>query len=256
MSFTKSLAHGVDPAVPGTLRARTVMGRITVPPQPGRHVRFGRDKRPNVDLSVGADDQSVSRLHAEVTYQDNLWWLHNVGRQLIRLPRGQLMHKSADPVPLAAGYTPLFIRGSGYRHHLVELHVMSPYGDVLKDLHEAETVPPKIWEISETERLLLVVLGQRYLLYEETPRPLTYNQAEARLAALRPAERWRAGIIENRVEAIRYRLHEAGFPYPLRHDPSEGRPYDNNLLHNLLKGMVESTTLVPPDLDLLESDPE
>ena len=133
---------------------------------------------------------------------------------------------------------------------------MSPYGDVLKDLHEAETVPPKIWEISETERLLLVVLGQRYLLYEETPRPLTYNQAEARLAALRPAERWRAGIIENRVEAVRHRLHEAGFPYPLRHDPSEGRPYDNNLLHNLLKGMVESTTLVPPDLDLLESDPD
>ncbi|WP_275307405.1 hypothetical protein [Streptomyces yunnanensis] len=36
------------------------------------------------------------------------------------------------------------------------------------------------------------------------------------------------------------------------HDTSAGRPSDNSLLHNLLKGLVESTTLVPPDLDLME----
>jgi hypothetical protein len=254
MSVTQSLAHGVDPAVPGTLHARTVVGGIRVRPRPGRHVRFGRDERPNVDLSVGADDQSVSRLHAQVIYRDSRWWLHNMGRQLMRLPHGQLMHSSSEPVPLAAGYTPLFIRGSGYRQHLVELHVTSPYGEIRTDLHEAETIPPKIWEISETERLLLVILGEHYLLYEEAPRPLTYKQAEARLAYLRPKETWQAGIIADRIEAVRYRLHAAGFPYPLRHDKSEGRPYDNNLLHSLLKGLVESTTLVPPDLDRLESD--
>ncbi|MFD0499888.1 hypothetical protein [Streptomyces rhizosphaericus] len=38
------------------------------------------------------------------------------------------------------------------------------------------------------------------------------------------------------------------------HDTSQGRPADNGLLHNLLKGLVESTTLVPPDLDLIEDD--
>ncbi|MGV9377611.1 FHA domain-containing protein [Nonomuraea sp. NPDC003707] len=255
MSAPHSLAHGVDPAVPGTLHARTIMGGIRVAPRPGRHVRFGRDQRPTVDLRVGADDQSVSRLHAEATYEDSRWWLRNLGQQLVRLPRGQLMHSSTDPVPLAPGYTPLFIRGSGYRQHLVELYVTGAYGDTQADLHAAATTPPKIWGLSETERLLLVVLGERYLLYEEAPRPLTYNQAEARLAYLRPGEKWRAGIVEDRIEAVRHRLHAAGFTYPLRHDRSEGRPYDNNLLHNLLRGLVESTTLVPPDLDLLETDP-
>jgi hypothetical protein len=41
------------------------------------------------------------------------------------------------------------------------------------------------------------------------------------------------------------------------HDRSEERrPYDNTLLHNLLKGLVESTTLVPPDLDLMDDAPD
>ncbi|WP_433440137.1 FHA domain-containing protein [Nonomuraea sp. CA-141351] len=253
MSVANSLAHGVEAAVPGTLHARTITGGIKVRPRPGRQVRFGRAKRPAVDLSVGTDDQSVSRLHAEVTYQDSYWWLRNMGRQLMRLPHGQMMHQSSDPIPLTAGYTPLFIRGSGYRQHLVELYVTGRYGDTQTDRHEAETIPPKIWEINAAERLLLVVLGERYLLYEEAPRPLTYKQAAARLAYLRPDDDWRANIIEDRIEAVRYRLHAGGFPYPLRHDKAEGRPYDNNLLHNLLRGLVESTTLVPPDLDLLES---
>ena len=36
-------------------------------------------------------------------------------------PRGQLMHAPTEPIPLAAGYTPLFVKGSGFREHLVEL---------------------------------------------------------------------------------------------------------------------------------------
>ncbi|MFI7700103.1 FHA domain-containing protein [Nonomuraea sp. NPDC049480] len=254
MNVPQSLAYGVPPAHPGTLHVRTLAGGIKVGPRPGRHVRFGRAGRPHVDLSVGADDQSVSRLHGELTYHDNLWWLRNMGRQLVRLPRGQLMHTSTDPIPLAEGYTPLFIRGSGHRQHLVELYVAGHEGETHGNRHEIETIPPKMWELDDTERLLLVVLGERYLLYEESPRPLTYRQAKERLAYLRPEDNWRKNIIEDRIEVVRRRLHAAGFPYPLLHDQAAGRPYDNNLLHNLLRGLVESTTLVPPDLNLLESD--
>ncbi|MEU6721372.1 FHA domain-containing protein [Nonomuraea sp. NPDC046802] len=256
MKAPRSLADGVYPTSPGTLHARTTMGAIRVRPRPGRNVTFGRAERPKVDLSVGADDWAVSRLHAEVTYHDHHWWLRNLGRQLVRLPRGQLMHTATDPIPLAEGYTPLFIRGSGHRQHLVELYVTGHDGDLQTQRYTGTTIAPRKWQLNEVERLLLVVLGERYLLYEEGPRPLTYKQAEARLAYLRPADKWRSRTIEDRIEAVRHRLHTGGFPYPLLHDKDAGRPYDNNLLHNLLTGLVESTTLVPPDLDLLESDLE
>ncbi|MFI0423930.1 FHA domain-containing protein [Spongiactinospora sp. 9N601] len=255
MSVPDSLAHGVDPARPGTLHARTIVAGIRVGPRPGRTVRLGRAERPDVDLSVGVDDLSVSRRHAELTYRTGRWWLRNLGHQLMRLPRDRMMHSSTEPVPLADGYTPLFIRGSGYRQHLVELYVTGQDGETRVNRHQAETIPPRIWELSETERLLLVVLGEHYLLYEEAPRPLTYKQAADRLAYLRPDDKWRVRTIEHRIEAVRHRLQAGGFPYPLLHDASSGRPYENNLLHNLLKGLVESTTLVPPHLDLLEGDP-
>ncbi|WP_199536871.1 FHA domain-containing protein [Spongiactinospora gelatinilytica] len=169
MSVPDSLAHGVDPARPGTLHARTIVAGIRVGPRPGRTVRFGRTERPDVDLSVGADDLSVSRLHAELTYRTGRWWLRNLGHQLTRLPRDRMMHGSTEPVPLADGYTPLSIRGSGYRQHLVELYVTGQDGETRVNRHQAETIPPRIWEPSETERLLLVVLGEHYLLYEEPP---------------------------------------------------------------------------------------
>ncbi|MCI3930489.1 FHA domain-containing protein [Streptomyces sp. AN091965] len=256
MNGPASLARGVAPAPPGTLHARTVTGDLQAPPRPGLTVRFGRGEEPGVDLGVGEHDLMVSRRHGELTYRDRAWWLRNTGRQLLRLPRGRMMHSSTDPVPLAPGYTPLFVRGSGYREHLVELYVTGhdDLGPVSR--RRADTVPPKRWPLSDEERLLLVVLGQEYLLYEESPRPLTYPRAAEQLAYLRPDELWGERRIEYRIEVVRRRLHDGGFPYPLLHDTSVGRPSDNSLLHNLLRGLVESTTLVPPDLGLMDDEPD
>ncbi|MGA4842192.1 FHA domain-containing protein [Streptomyces sp. G45] len=256
MNSASSLARGVAPARPGTLHARTVTGDIKVPPRPGLVVRFGRGEEPDVDLGVGEHDLMVSRRHGELTYHDRSWWLRNTGQQLLRLPRGRMMHTSTDPVPLAPGYTPLFVRGSGYREHLVELYVSGHDDQGLVTRRRADTVPPKRWHLDDDERLLLVVLGQEYLLYEESPRPLTYTRAAKQLAYLRPDRSWGERKIEYRVESVRRRLHESGFPYPLLHDTTAGRPSDNSLLHNLLRGLVESTTLVPPDLTLMDDDPE
>ncbi|MEO3870043.1 FHA domain-containing protein [Nonomuraea sp. B12E4] len=251
MNVQDSLARGVAPAPPGTLHARTVAGGIQVRPRPGLTVRFGRGERPDVHLSVGEDDLWVSRQHGELTYRKRQWWLRNTGQQLLRLPRGRLMHATTESIPLATGYTPVFVRGSGYREHLVELYV-SGHEPRTPNRH-AVTLPPRRWPLDDDERLLLVVLGQRYLLYEDGPRPLSYRQAAEQLDTLRPDGQWRERRIENKIEAVRKRLDAGGFPYPLVHDRSAGGPSDN-LLHNLLRGLVDSTTLVPPDLDLLEEE--
>ncbi|MDQ1042468.1 FHA domain-containing protein [Streptomyces sp. V4I2] len=254
MPYSASLARGVTPTIPGTLHARTVTGELSAPPRPGLTLRFGRGEEPDVDLGVGVDDLGVSRQHGELSYRQGLWWLRNTGQQLVRLPRGGMMHLSTEAIPLDTGYTPLFVKGSGYREHLVELYVSGHDDQGPVSRRTAKTVSPKIWPLDDDERLLLVVLGQRYLLYEEDPRPLTYAVAAKQLAYLRPDARWTERRIEHRIEAVRRRLDRDGFRYPLLHDKSEGRPGDNRLLHNLIKGLVESTTLVPPDLDRMEDD--
>jgi hypothetical protein len=255
MSFSTSLARGVAPTAPGTLHARTVTGDLCVPPSPGRIIRFGRGERPDVDLEVGIDDLRVSRRHGELTFRQGRWWLRNTGLQLVRLPRGRMMHRASEPLPLTTGYTPLFVKGSGYREHLVELYVADHDDQGPVSRRRADTLRPQTWALDDDERLLLVVLGQRYLLYEEDPRPLTYSMAARQLAHLRPDGNWNERRIEYRIEAVRRRLHGTGFRYALMHDRSEERPSDNSLLHNLLKGLVESTTLVPPDLNLVDDAP-
>lgn len=102
------------------------------------------------------------------------------------------------------------------------------------------------------QQALLIVLGQHYLLYEDGPRPLSYRRAAAQLAYLRPDANGSERRIEHKIKDVRLRLQSAGFPHPLLHDKATGTPSDNNLLHNLLRGLVESTTLVPPDLELME----
>jgi hypothetical protein len=242
------------PGAPGTLLARSTLGNLRVPPRPERIIRFGRNAPEfdtEVHLAVGVDDARVSRRHGELTFRGGNWWLRNTGQQLVRLPGGQRMHASTEPIPLASGYTPVFVQGTGYREHLVELFVTGHETRRTAPPPGSATLPPERWPLSDDERLLLVTLGQDYLRYTADPRPWPYSQASRLLAVLRPGEIWSERRIEGRVATVRKRLHESGrFPYKVmlgEHDPC-----DNNLLHNLLTGLVESTTLVPPDLDLLD----
>ncbi|RKN40400.1 FHA domain-containing protein [Streptomyces hoynatensis] len=256
MRHRDSLAGGGAEGPPGTLHALSTAGRIEVRPEHNRVVRFGRnDPRvdPEVHLRVGHDDMRVSRRHGELTYRQGHWWLRNLGQQLVRLPQGRMLHTSTDPVPLAGGYTPLFVKGSGDREHLVELYVTGEEPRRGQPAPGAPTIPPKRWEITEEERVLLVIIGQEYLRYEPDPRPRAYKEAEAVLAYL-PFPSWNRRKIERKMGELRRRLEQQGtFPYKLMREDEAG-PCDNNLLHNLLKGLVESTTLVPPDLALLDDD--
>ncbi|WP_062207693.1 hypothetical protein [Streptomyces sp. NBRC 109706] len=246
------LPYGEKPPPPGTLQARSLTGSVRAVPQAGSTIRFGRGGKPDTDLKVGGDDTCVSRRHGELTYSDRSWWLGNTGQRLLRLPRGQLLHTSTEPVPLAPGYTPVFVRGSGYREHLIELYVTDwdDHGPNAKET--AATVPPKRWPLDDDERLVLIVLGQSYLRYELEPRPLVYRRAEAQLQALRPEYGWTKRKIEERVGAVRRRLHQSGrVPTKLMRDEDDDAS-DGTLMHNLLRELVDSTTLVPPDLAELD----
>lgn len=247
-----SLAFGVPPAVPGTIHALTIAGGIAMGPREGRTVLFGRN-RPDVHVCIGEDDRRVSRLHGALAYRRGQWWVHNTGRLPIRLPGSRLLFTDEDAIPIIEGYTPLFVRGSRGREHLLELYVTGADGARPASVPHDVTQPPRIWRLQPDERLALVVLGQRYLLHEARPQPLSWRQTADQLDELRPGEGWTAKRVEHLVVAVRTRLSKDGVAGLTRDEV--GEPVGNALNHNLLNELLLSTTLVPPDLALLD-EPE
>jgi hypothetical protein len=247
----RSLARGVPASAPGAISALAVTGGVTAAPADGP-IRFGRN-RPDVDVCVGEDDLRVSRRHGQVTHEQGRWWVANLGRTPIRLPNSLMLHKDADPVPLSIGYTPLFLRGSSSREHLLELYVTGPDGEQPVPLHGALTQPPTTWRLSAQERLALVVMGQRYLLHESHPQPLSRQRTAEQLAELQPEAKWTYKVVEHIVADVRARLSARGVFGLRKEDVDE--PVGNSLTDNLLKELVASTTLVPPDLALLDEIP-
>jgi hypothetical protein len=246
-SSVGSLARGVWTTAPGTIVAKSVDGGITVGPRPGRSVLFGRNAD-DVHVCIGADDRRVSRRHGELRCDGGRWWLRTLGKAPIRLPDRRLF-PAEEPVPLAEGYTPVFLSGS--REHLLEVYVVGHGGDSRAADPSRATIAPATWPLSAEEKLALVVLGQNYLLHEPNPQPLTWRQAADQLGELRPpASQWSAKKVEHLVGRVRARLSRAGVAGLTREEVAG--PVGNALNHNLLTELVRSTTLVPPDLRRLE----
>lgn len=247
-----SLALGVPESPPGTIYALAIAGGVTFGPKEGRMIVFGRN-RPDVHVCIGENDRTVSRQHGLLTHHLDQWWISNTGRRPLRLPGSRLLFTEDEPVPLAAGYTPLFVRGSSGREHVLELFVAGD-GEQRPPSHHADpTQPPKMWRLSAAERLALIVLGQRYLLHEAYPQPLAWRQTAEHLADLQPSEGWTPKRVEHLVAGVRMRLSRAGVAGLTREEV--GEPVGNTLNHNLIRELMESTTLVPPDIRLL-SHPE
>ncbi|MGW0521311.1 FHA domain-containing protein [Crossiella sp. NPDC003009] len=244
-----SLAWGVRAnEVPGTLHVLSVTGGITVGPREGRQIVFGRN-RPDVHVCVGEHDRRISRHQGALTRRGDRWWISNLGRLPLRLPGARLLCNQDEPIPLAAGYTPLFVRGTSGREHLLEVHVRAQDGEGPDIQHGASTSPPHTWALTPAEKLALVVLGQRYLLHELYPNPLSWRQAAEHLKEIRPEEDWTQKKVEHLVLGVRNRLSRGGVPGLTREEV--GEPIGNTLNHNLIRELMENTTLVPPDLGLL-----
>ncbi|MCG0286238.1 hypothetical protein [Streptomyces sp. PSAA01] len=83
------------------------------------------------------------------------------------------------------------------------------------------------------------------------PQPLTWKQTAARLAELRPGEGWREKRVEHLVNRVRMMLSRDGVPWLTREEV--GEPVDNALNDHLIRALMMSTTLVPPDLALIDA---
>ncbi|WP_333767067.1 FHA domain-containing protein [Streptomyces sp. IBSBF 2435] len=248
-----SLARGVSAPVAGTVFALALTGGMRLGPGAGREILFGRN-RPAVHVCLGEDDPLVSRHQGTLTHRGGQWWISNRGRLPIRLARGRLLFTGEEPLPLDTGYTPLFVRGSRHREHLLEVYVTDADGTAPTPRPADITLPPRTWILTAQERLVLVVLGRRYLLHEVRPQPLTWQDTAAHLARLQPGASWGPKKVEHVVSAVRTRLSRDGVPYLTREEI--GEPVGNTLNDHLLRELLLSTTLVPPDLALLDVRPD
>lgn len=248
-----SLPRGMPPSVPGTIFAFSVAGGIALDPGDGRQIHFGRD-RPEVHVCIGEDDPRVSRHQGTLAHSGGRWWLLNTGYTPIRIV-DRYLFPDEEPLTLDTGYTSIFIYGSAGRQHLLEVFVADADRGLPSPRHADTTEAPKVWRLEEDERLVLVVLGQRYLTHEPYAQPLSWVQAAAQLAELRPEETWTRKRVEYVVTRVRARLVSAGVPGLTRQEV--GEPVGNTLNHNLITELLMSATLIPLDLALIDAgEPE
>ncbi|RZT88049.1 hypothetical protein EV383_4983 [Pseudonocardia sediminis] len=239
------------PAVENTIFVQALTGGITVGPKQGRELLFGRN-RPEVHVCVGEDDPQVSRHHGTLFFDDGSWCVRTTGRTPIRFPDRRMLFESEPPIPLAPGYTLLFVTGSSGREHALEIRVSGPdrSAPVRPDDH---TRAPRTWPMDATEHLVLVALARRYLQHEPQPAPQSWRQVEAEVARVQPDAGWTHRRVEHLVTAIRARLSKAGVPGLTREE--WGDPVGNALNESLISELLRSTTIIPTDLALLDADP-
>ena len=249
---TRRLADGVPSAPPGTLFVFAEEGGYAVPPRRFR-LLFGRGKG-DVHVAIGTHDPYVSRLHGVLSCDGREWWLRNEGRLPIHLP-DDLMVLSGHELPMEPGYTPLFINTPAHRSYLLEIHVVGQPGDAPEEIPHLPTREPDLYRLTEDERLVLVVLAQRYLRQERYPQPVSWKQVAEDLNRVAEDREWTPKVAAHLVRTVRERLAAARTPVPgiLRND-GVGEPVGNVLNHNLIRALLKNTTLLPTDLDLLRTE--
>jgi hypothetical protein len=244
-----SLAPGAPSAsVPGTIFVLGPYGGVVAEPRAGATVSFGRNL-PEVDVGIGAEDDRISRRHGILTCTGGRWRLRNLGRFPLRLPGAVMVFAETDPVELSEGYTPIFLRSPSGHEHLLEVRITARAA-LAPARPAAQTNVAARWSLSADERLVLTVLGQRYLRHEEHPQPLSWRQVADELAELFPGGGWTAKRAEHIGVAVRKRLSVAGVPGLTRDEV--GDPVGNALNHNMVLELVSTAVLVPPDLRILE----
>ena len=236
----QSLARGLPDCPPGTLFVLGDRGGVRAGAG-CRQIMFGRNE-PDVDVFVGGGDPGISRRHGMLCRQSDGWTLRNIGALPIRFPGSWMLPPGREEL-LGAAYTPLFIRTGPDREHLVEVRVAAGPPPVPEP-------PDPAWTLSGRERLVLTALGERYLRHEAHPNPRSWAGTAALLRELQPDARWTPKRAEWAVANVRHRLVSSGINGLTREQV--GEPVGNSLNHNLLLELLISTSLVPPDLRLLE----
>lgn len=278
---TPRLAGGVPAAVPGTLFALAAEGGFLVPP--GRfRLLFGRGGD-GVHVVVGSGDPYISRLHGVLSCDGIEWWLRNEGRLPIHLPDGAMV-LAGGALALEHGYTPLRISTPARRSHLLEVHVVGQTkgpetgfaSDAaigagrdgaagFRDAAASAAAPVAASAcasegdggeaaLSEDERLVLVVLAQRYLRRERHPRPVSWTRVAEDLNRVAQGHAWTPREAALVVGEVRTRLaagsRTGGEPDGDGEDAGTGTT-GAVLNHKLIRALLRSTALLPADLRLL-----
>lgn len=255
---TPSLAEWAPPAPRGTLLVLGAHGGYAVTPRRFT-LLFGRgEEQDDVHVPIGVDDPYVSRFHGRLVCDGTEWWMRNTGRLPIRMPR-EAMLLSDHEMPVEPGYLPLLIGRPRGREHLLELRLLGNRvaGDTVSSPGRP-TKWPTTYRLDDMERLVLTALAQRYLNNEPHPQPVAWKQVVDdlnRVAARRPNGRdWNQRAAANIVYRVRERLSSGTDPLPLPDSGDLGEPLGNTLNHLLIRALLESTTLLPTDLALLDPD--
>jgi hypothetical protein len=248
-----SLTRGCPPAPPGTLFVQGTNGGMSVAPDAGFDVLFGRND-PEVHVCVGPDDVHVSRKQGYITRDCSRWILNNVGGLPIRFPGAQLVLKG-QWAELPTAYSPLFIVGP-HREHLLEVRISagSSLPPNAESTYEHTTEGGVKWTLRDDEKIVLVCLAQRYLRQEPQPQPMAWDAIASELTELQPDKGWNWRKAARLVDRVRKRLS----------DPKLGAkrvrgllaedvppPIGNALNHNLIMELLVTTTITPEDLLLI-----
>lgn len=235
---------GGAPAPRGTLFALGEDGGYAATPHPDTRLLLGRNS-PDVHVTVGAGDPHVSREHATLRcLPGDRWLLRNGGRLPIRIPDAPSL-LSGHETALSPGYTPLYVQGA--RLHVVELLVSSGArgGDAVRPDTGTRDLS---WPLADRERLVLVALFQQALLRTDDPHPLSWRETGTVLNDVPGERRWTERKAEHVVDVVRRRLAAAGVPGIT----ADSAPPDV-IKRNLLRVLVDTATLTPPDLRLLDT---
>lgn len=234
--------------MPDMLYVRTVTRNVRLRPVQGATLLFGRNDE-EVHLCIGGDDRNVSRVQGSLTFTDGIWWLRNLGRRSLHLPRSLELFAGGDPFPLPMGYTAVLLRTSEERVHALEFYLSDWTGKRLR----AEPIAPTVgrqWDLSENERLAIVATAQSHLSFEESPEPWSREAVAKLLGELYPERRWSKQIVGRRVDDVRLRLSAKGVKGLTAEEV--GHPVGNRLKHNLIRELMSSGTISPADLERLE----
>jgi hypothetical protein len=250
-SSTPRLAHGVPiQAPPGTLFALGDSDGYAMAPRRFT-LFFGRDQS-EVHIPVGVGNQHVSRQQGRLVCDGRDWRIQNTGKLPLHSPGRPLLLRGHDLL-LHSGYTPLVISTSPTRAHLLEVLIIGA-GSGEQCAPTSTTITSSVYDLDETDLLVLVALAQRYLLQEHYAQPVTWKQAADTLSQVRGQREWNARRAEHHVASIRHRLATGpkAIPGILRRDDDVAEPVGNTLSHNLIQALLASGTLVPAQLALIE----
>lgn len=260
-SWVRSLAAGVPAAPPeeqplpvpplGTVFALSAHLGWAVPPRPFE-LTFGRDEE-RVNLPLGVKDQRISRCHGRLVCHGSEWTIRNEGRLPMLFPGDTMLLQGQERL-VEDAYTPVYIGNPRDEVHFLEVRVIGgrrPDGEATP---EDETAVPVVHTLTRVERLVIASLAQRYLRGVPHAQPVAWKRVADdmdRLSGLRDRD-WNEKSVALVVANVRKRLSAPGYKhrvYGLRRSEVFGEPLGNALNDNLIRALLQSTTLTPADIE-------